>query len=82
MRGVLDYSDLPEVYEALKEAYPDIGKASYYDLAPGTHTVLYELTGKRLNWLWYVTQPEPELKVRPLYSPIRKRPVCQMPFSK
>ncbi|PNX88419.1 6-hydroxynicotinate 3-monooxygenase-like protein, partial [Trifolium pratense] len=28
----------------------------------GTHSVLYELLNKKLNWLWYVNQPEPEVK--------------------
>ena len=32
-------------------------------MASGTHTVLYELQNKRLNWVWFVNQPEPEVKV-------------------
>ncbi|XP_021643043.2 uncharacterized protein LOC110637311 isoform X2 [Hevea brasiliensis] len=28
----------------------------------GTHSVLYELPKKKLNWIWYVHQPEPEVK--------------------
>ncbi|PNX59429.1 6-hydroxynicotinate 3-monooxygenase-like protein, partial [Trifolium pratense] len=31
-------------------------------LERGTHSVLYELLNKKLNWLWYVNQPEPEVK--------------------
>lgn len=35
----------------------------YFDLARDTHSVFYELSNKKLNWIWYVNQPEPELKV-------------------
>lgn len=64
-RGVLDFSD-DENFEAvadLKKAYPDLGKCLYFDLSSGTHSVFYELLNKRLNWIWYINQPEPELKV-------------------
>ncbi|KAL3746632.1 hypothetical protein ACJRO7_015574 [Eucalyptus globulus] len=42
-------------------AYPDLGKCLYFDLGFGTHSVLYELLNKRLNWIWYINQPKPEL---------------------
>eukprot|EP00897_Mesotaenium_endlicherianum_P000456 jgi/Mesen1/10410/ME000081S09792 len=58
-RGVLEYEAEPEITEKLKKEYPSLGTCLYFDLAPGTHAVLYELSGKRLNWLWYVNQPEP-----------------------
>lgn len=47
----------------VRRAYPDLGKCLYFDLGYGTHSVLYELLNKRINWIWYVNQPEPELKV-------------------
>ena len=47
----------------IRRAYPDLGKCLYFDLTTGSHTVLFELPRKRLNWLWYIHQPEPELEV-------------------
>lgn len=64
-RGVLETSSehAQEVAETVKKAYPDLGKCLYFDIAEGTHAGLYELLKKRLNWLWYINQPEPQLKV-------------------
>ncbi|XP_071689611.1 uncharacterized protein [Rutidosis leptorrhynchoides] len=63
-RGVLDLSDNEnsETFVALKKVYEDLGKCLYFDLGRGTHTVFYELLNKRINWIWYVNQPEPQLK--------------------
>ncbi|XP_011081911.1 uncharacterized protein LOC105164824 [Sesamum indicum] len=63
-RGVLNFSDNEnwETILALKKAFPDLGKCLYFDLGSGTHTVFYELLSKRINWIWYVNQPEPQLK--------------------
>lgn len=63
-RGVLDFSKIEnsETINGIRKAYPDLGKCLYFDLASGTHTVLYELQNKKLNWIWYVNQPEPEVK--------------------
>ncbi|KAK7377254.1 hypothetical protein VNO80_02676 [Phaseolus coccineus] len=63
-RGVLDFSKIEnsETITGIRKAYPDLGKGLYFDLASGTHTGLYELPNKRLNWIWYVNQPEPEVK--------------------
>ncbi|XP_039166443.1 6-hydroxynicotinate 3-monooxygenase-like [Eucalyptus grandis] len=63
-RGVLDFSgrENSEAILGIKKAYPDLGKCLYFDLGLGTHSVLYELLNKRLNWIWYINQPEPELK--------------------
>ncbi|CAJ2674957.1 unnamed protein product [Trifolium pratense] len=63
-RGVLDFSEIEdsETITGIKKAYPDLGKCLYFDLASGTHSVLYELLNKKLNRLWYVNQPEPEAK--------------------
>ncbi|XP_004498647.1 uncharacterized protein [Cicer arietinum] len=63
-RGVLDYSKIEnsETIINIKKAYPELGKCLYFDLASGTHSGLYELMNKRLNWFWFVNQPEPEVK--------------------
>ncbi|XP_004513450.1 uncharacterized protein [Cicer arietinum] len=63
-RGVLDFSKIEnsETIIGIKKAYPELGKCLYFDLASGTHSVLYELQNKKLNWIWYVNQPEPEVK--------------------
>jgi hypothetical protein len=47
----------------IRRAYPELGNCIYFDLAYKTHAVLYELPGSRLNWLWYINGPEPELTV-------------------
>ncbi|KAL2318110.1 hypothetical protein Fmac_031986 [Flemingia macrophylla] len=63
-RGVLDFSKIEnsEIIIGIRKAYPDLGKCLYFDLALGTHSVLYELLNKKLNWIWYVNQPEPKVK--------------------
>lgn len=64
-RGVIDFSgqEDSETIVGIKKAYPDLGKCLYFDLSSRTHSVLYELLNKRLNWIWYINQPEPELMV-------------------
>ncbi|KAI5065163.1 hypothetical protein GOP47_0019858 [Adiantum capillus-veneris] len=63
-RGVLNASSEEgmKLKAALQEQYPDLGHCLYFDIAEKTHAVLYELKGNRLNWLWYVNQPEPNLR--------------------
>ncbi|KAJ1438253.1 hypothetical protein SESBI_03153 [Sesbania bispinosa] len=63
-RGVLDFSKIEnsETITGIRKAYPDLGNCLYFDLASGTHSVLYELLNKKLNWIWYVNQPEPEVQ--------------------
>ncbi|KAL3746621.1 hypothetical protein ACJRO7_015565 [Eucalyptus globulus] len=63
-RGVLDFSgrENSEAILGIKRTYPDLGKCLYFDLGSGTHSVFDELLNKRLNWIWYINQPEPELK--------------------
>ncbi|KAF7817223.1 Aurachin C monooxygenase/isomerase [Senna tora] len=63
-RGVLDFSEAEnsETIIAVRKAYPDLGKCLYFDLGLGTHGVFYELLNKRLNWIWYVNQPEPQVQ--------------------
>ncbi|CAK0787599.1 hypothetical protein CVIRNUC_010821 [Coccomyxa viridis] len=61
-RGVVTDSEAPEAAAAVRRAYQALGTAIYFEIAEGTHGVLYELPRQRLNWLWYVNQEEPELK--------------------
>ncbi|WOL08124.1 hypothetical protein Cni_G16876 [Canna indica] len=63
-RGVLDFSgkEGSDIIVGLRRAYPDLGDCLYFDLATGTHCVLYELKDHRLNWIWYINGPEPEHK--------------------
>lgn len=42
----------PGVAAAVRKAYSGMGSTLYFDLASGTHCVLYELPEERLNWLW------------------------------
>ncbi|KAK9273601.1 hypothetical protein L1049_018411 [Liquidambar formosana] len=63
-RGILDFSgnENSETILGIRKAYPELGNCLYFDLGFKTHTVLYELLNKRINWIWYVNQPEPEMK--------------------
>ena len=46
-------SEAPEEAAAARAAYPELGRALYFELSDErTHAVLYELPGQRLNWLW------------------------------
>ena len=51
-RGVVTDSEAPEAAAAVRRAFPDMGTAIYFEIAEGTHGVLYELPRQRLNWLW------------------------------
>ncbi|GLJ32653.1 hypothetical protein SUGI_0656970 [Cryptomeria japonica] len=79
-RGVFDYSknDSPEMIASIKKAYPDLGKCLYFDLAKETHSVFYEMHGKRLNWLWYATQPEPHMQMNSLTAKVDKIAIEKM----
>ncbi|XP_022731066.1 uncharacterized protein LOC111285742 [Durio zibethinus] len=63
-RRVLDFSgkEDAETIKGIRKAYPNLGKCLYFDLSSGTHTVLCEIPKKRLNWIFFVNQPEPEIK--------------------
>ncbi|XVF88172.1 hypothetical protein PTKIN_Ptkin19aG0029000 [Pterospermum kingtungense] len=69
-RGVLEFSgkEDSETIKGIRKAYPELGKCLYFDLSSGTHShsVLYQVPNKRLNWIFYVNQPEPEIKVKVL----------------
>ncbi|KAM0923112.1 hypothetical protein ACQ4PT_005687 [Festuca glaucescens] len=62
-RGVFDFTgkDSSDIITGIRREYPELGSCLYFDLADKTHAVLYELPGNRLNWLWYINGPEPEL---------------------
>ncbi|KAL5975245.1 hypothetical protein ACLOJK_031924 [Asimina triloba] len=63
-RGVHDFSENEnsDTIAGLRRVYPDLGRCLHFDLATQTHIVLYELVNKRINWIWYINHPEPELK--------------------
>ncbi|KAJ4843352.1 hypothetical protein Tsubulata_038654 [Turnera subulata] len=63
-RGVLHFAghEDSETITGIRRAYPDLGKCLYFSLDGKSHTIMYELHNKRLNWIWYVNRPEPELK--------------------
>ncbi|KAK7384734.1 hypothetical protein VNO78_30435 [Psophocarpus tetragonolobus] len=63
-RGVFDFSETEalETIKGIRKVYPDIGKCLYSTLGSCTHSGFYELLNKKLNWIWYVNQPEPEVK--------------------
>ena len=44
--------EAPEAAAAVRRAYQALGTAIYFEIAQGTHGVLYELPCQRLNWLW------------------------------
>ncbi|CAN6201211.1 unnamed protein product [Urochloa humidicola] len=62
-RGVFDFAgkESSDIMVGIRRAYPELGNCLYFDLAHKTHAVLYELPRSRLNWLWYINGPEPEL---------------------
>ncbi|XP_047074213.1 aurachin C monooxygenase/isomerase [Lolium rigidum] len=62
-RGVFDFTgkESSDIVTGIRREYPELGSCLYFDLADKTHAVLYELPGNRLNWLWYMNGPEPEL---------------------
>ncbi|XP_031373807.1 uncharacterized protein LOC116188525 isoform X2 [Punica granatum] len=79
-RGILDFSgqEDSETIIEIKKAYPDLGKCLYFDLSSGTHSVLYELLNKRLNWIWYINQPEPELKKNSVTMKVNREMIEKM----
>ena len=51
-RGVMQADEDPAVAAQVRQAYPDMGTALYFDIEQHSHAVLYELPGERLNWIW------------------------------
>lgn len=58
-RGVMQAAENPKVAEAVRQAYSGMGDTLYFDIAKGTHAVLYELPEERFNWLWYASYAAP-----------------------
>ncbi|XP_010541624.1 PREDICTED: uncharacterized protein LOC104815034 [Tarenaya hassleriana] len=79
-RGVLDFSgdENSEMIIGIRRAYPDLGKCLYFDLGPKTHSVLYELLNNKLNWIWYVNQPEPQLKSKSVTMSVSQEMIKKM----
>ncbi|KAL0557670.1 hypothetical protein IC582_006220 [Cucumis melo] len=79
-RGVLDFSknENSETIVGLRRAYPELGKCLYFDLGSATHIVLYELPKKKLNWIWYINQPEPQLKGNSMTMRVQEEMVRKM----
>ncbi|CAI0444405.1 unnamed protein product [Linum tenue] len=80
-RGVLDFSENEDsdTITGIRRAYPDLGKCLYFDLSTrGTHSVFYELLNKRLNWIWYVHHPQPELKGSSVTMKVSKEMIQDM----
>lgn len=63
-RGVLDKSaeGSKELLMAMSERYPKLGNTVYIEMTGDSHSAVFEIPGGRLNWLWYVNQPEPTFK--------------------
>lgn len=62
-RGVFNFSENDsETILGIRKSYPDIGKCLYTNIGSGSHIILTELKKEKFNWVWYVNQPEPELK--------------------
>lgn len=50
---MLQADDNPDVARTLKAAYQEMGDCLYFEMTNSEgHAVVYELPGKRLNWLW------------------------------
>ncbi|XP_028061466.1 uncharacterized protein LOC114264928 [Camellia sinensis] len=79
-RGVLNFSDNEhsEAMIGIREAYPDLGKCLYLNLGYRTHTVLFELLHKKINWIWYVNQPEPELERNSVTTKVSSNMIKEM----
>lgn len=52
-----------EVVTAMRERYPNLGNTVYIEMTGDSHSAVLEIPGRRLNWIWYVNQPEPTFKV-------------------
>ncbi|KAG2700048.1 hypothetical protein I3760_07G215300 [Carya illinoinensis] len=79
-RGVLDFTgnENSETVTGIRRAYPELGKCLYFDLGSCTHGVLYELQNRRLNWIWYVNQAEPELQRKSVTMQVSSEMVHKM----
>ncbi|XP_039166393.1 6-hydroxynicotinate 3-monooxygenase-like [Eucalyptus grandis] len=67
-----------ETIKNVREAHLEFGKCLYLDLAPGNQTVLFEIPNKRLNWIWYLNQPEPDLQGNLVTTKVRDDLILKM----
>ncbi|KAF3453398.1 hypothetical protein FNV43_RR03838 [Rhamnella rubrinervis] len=67
-----------ETIMGIKKTYPELGKCLYFHMGSGTHCVLYELLNKRFNWIWYINQPEPQLKGNSLTMKVSDEMIQEM----
>lgn len=51
-RGIVESAAHEEVANQVRGAYTQLGRAMYFDISQRGHTVLYEVPGGRLNWMW------------------------------
>ncbi|KAL2897751.1 6-hydroxynicotinate 3-monooxygenase [Bienertia sinuspersici] len=79
-RGVYDFSgnEDSEIIKGIRTVYQDLGKCLYFDLGTQTHCVLYELLNKRMNWIWYINQPEPEMNGNSVTLKVSKETIKNM----
>ncbi|OWM86671.1 hypothetical protein CDL15_Pgr015706 [Punica granatum] len=79
-RGVFDYSGIEDSgnMKWIRATYPGLGNCLCFDLAPGTHNALFEIPNKRINWLWYINQPEPKLKGTSVTMKVREDMIRKM----
>ncbi|GAB2275552.1 hypothetical protein Dimus_010309 [Dionaea muscipula] len=79
-RGVVDFSgkENSDTIIGIRRAYPDLGKCLYFDLGLQTHVVLYELLNRRMNWIWYINQPEPQLKGNSVTMKVNEEMIAEM----
>ncbi|KAF6167260.1 hypothetical protein GIB67_043121 [Kingdonia uniflora] len=79
-RGVIDFLDNEncDTLINLHNSYPELRRCIYFDLGVGTHSVFYELKNKRINWIWYINQPEPELKANSMTMKVSSAMIQKM----
>lgn len=79
-RGVLEFSgnEDSELIRGIQRVYPDLGTCLYFDLAQQTHCVFYELLNKRMNWVWYINQPEPEIQGNSVTMKVNQEKILKM----
>ncbi|XP_022951856.1 uncharacterized protein LOC111454588 isoform X1 [Cucurbita moschata] len=79
-RGVFDFSENENSESEINihKAYPQLGKGLYFDLASGTHMGMFEVPKKKINWIWYVNQPEPQIKGRSMTMKVNEEMVRRL----
>ncbi|XP_038886774.1 aurachin C monooxygenase/isomerase-like [Benincasa hispida] len=79
-RGVFDFSEREnlETVMNIRKAYPEIGKCLYMDLASNTHILLFEIPKKKINWVWFVNEPQPQLKARSMSMKVNETMVKKL----